>query len=222
MNRSRLSVWCVLLSCAVRTLSGAVTWDRTEFEASPGPDDERVEASYPFTNAGTSAITIGNIETSCGCTAASLAKRRYEPGESGQVSVVFSIGDRTGKQDKRVRVPIVEDGGDPRIVELTLRADIHAAAVLDRRLMRWDIGGEATPQTATFTVIQPTPVHLVGVDGYDHDDFHVAIEAVADGRVYRVTVTPTSVAGSRDTSIFLRTDAGGGRARDYRIWLVIH
>src|ERR1700723_2459254 len=46
-----------------------------EMEFHPGVDDVEVDATFPFTNAGTSSVTITDITTSCACTTAADDKR---------------------------------------------------------------------------------------------------------------------------------------------------
>lgn len=74
----------------------------TTFTAAVG--DTQVAHSFPFTINGNARITITDIKTSCGCTTAKLDKTTYAPGESGNITATFIIGDRTGEQTKHIRV----------------------------------------------------------------------------------------------------------------------
>jgi uncharacterized protein DUF1573 len=58
-------------------------------------------AILKYQNKGDKPIAIKNVSTSCGCTAAT-AKNSAEPGEKGEVTATFKIGDRTGAQQKMV------------------------------------------------------------------------------------------------------------------------
>ncbi|MFO1044302.1 MAG: DUF1573 domain-containing protein [Planctomycetaceae bacterium] len=52
---------------------------------------EVLRHDFPFKNVGPEILRISDISTSCGCTAADLPQRVYEPGESGKITVTFRL-----------------------------------------------------------------------------------------------------------------------------------
>jgi hypothetical protein len=52
-------------------------------------ETETRQAEVEFTNTGNGTLKIVDVKTTCGCTAASLPKYVYQPGESGMMSVAF-------------------------------------------------------------------------------------------------------------------------------------
>ncbi|MEZ6242210.1 MAG: DUF1573 domain-containing protein [Phycisphaerales bacterium] len=52
-------------------------------------DDEDVETSFKFTNAGDVDLVIDKLEADCGCTVPELDKWVYAPGESGEIHVKY-------------------------------------------------------------------------------------------------------------------------------------
>lgn len=88
---------------------GAVAFEARSHAVAAGLGDERVAHRFEFVNAGDEPVMIAELRTSCGCTSATVAKRRYEPGEAGEVEVVFAFGDRVGPQRKRVEVRCSDD-----------------------------------------------------------------------------------------------------------------
>ena len=60
--------------------------------------------SYPFKNTGDRVVKILKITTTCGCTKAEADREVYAPGESGKITGVFEIGDRVGRQGKKIYV----------------------------------------------------------------------------------------------------------------------
>lgn len=67
-------------------------------------EGDKVEYIYKFTNEGTANLVISNVKPSCGCTAPDYTKTPVEPGQSGEVKVVFDSSGKSGKQQKSVAV----------------------------------------------------------------------------------------------------------------------
>ena len=66
-----------------------------------------------------------SVHASCGCTAAQTQKDEVPPGEKGEITATFNIGDRTGTQVKTVTVETDEAANQKTV--LTLKADYPAA-----------------------------------------------------------------------------------------------
>ena len=93
---------CVLLFFNGPSLAG-LAWDDQSIGLSAASDARDATAVFPFKNTGESPITILSTKTSCGCTTATLSQTTFQPGESGQIDVVFAFGERIGQavQDDR-------------------------------------------------------------------------------------------------------------------------
>ncbi len=83
------------------------------------------EASFEFVfrNDGDAKLTIRNVETSCGCTAALVSDRTLDPGKSGKIKVVFNSTGYAGEVTKYIFV----DSDDPA----TPRAQLKITAAVD-------------------------------------------------------------------------------------------
>jgi hypothetical protein len=90
-----------------------------------GKIKQGAEASYEFVfrNDGDAPLTIKNVETSCGCTAALVSDRKVPPGKSGKIKVVFNSLGYAGEVTKYVFV----DSDDPA----TPRAQLKISAAVD-------------------------------------------------------------------------------------------
>ncbi len=69
-----------------------------------------------------SVLTIKDIKTSCGCTAALLSQDSLAPGQDGTIKVELNTKNRSGKMSRTVTVQS-NDPKDPAKV-LTIYADI--------------------------------------------------------------------------------------------------
>lgn len=105
-----------------------------------------LEARFPFTNAGQSAVEIRTLHTSCACTVAELSKRRYEPGERGEILLRFEPGERVGPQEKLLTVETSDDDPTTGPAVLRLRAEIPEVARLRPAFVFWTQGEAPGPK----------------------------------------------------------------------------
>lgn len=152
-----------------------------------------LEARFPFTNTGRGAVEIHTVRTSCGCTTTALAKRRYEPGERGEIVARFDAGERVGHQEKTVSVE-TSDAAEP--TELRLVTDIPELVRLRPGMVFWTRGEELRPKTiileappAPASVKSPARLAQVRVDS-SNPDMRVECRAVTPGRRYELIVHP--------------------------------
>lgn len=189
---------CVVAWCSAMDASAALEWETMRIDAAAEATASSYEAVFRFRNAGNAAVEITNLTTSCGCTVADLAQRRYAPGESGAVKVIFHFEEKVGLQQNVVLVTTSDAPGNP--LPLVLRVAIPEILAADRRLLEWRIGAPAQPKIVFVRTAGETggvrDVHLSQIAaGFDAD-----ITPLSDGRTYRLRVQP------RDTSRLLRAE----------------
>ncbi|MDH3268449.1 MAG: DUF1573 domain-containing protein, partial [Ignavibacteria bacterium] len=78
--------------------------------------------TFNFANKGSSVLSIKDIKTSCGCTAALLSQDNLAPGQEGTIKVELDTKNRSGKMSRTVTINS-NDPKDPAKV-LTIYADI--------------------------------------------------------------------------------------------------
>jgi hypothetical protein len=84
---------------------------------SPGSSSN---CEFKFQNKGEGVLEINDITKTCGCTVPELAKKKYEPGESGTVKIVYNADKSAGIRTRHLYV-LSNDPVNPR-VELTIKA----------------------------------------------------------------------------------------------------
>lgn len=67
-------------------------------------DSKPVKTQITFMNKGTGPLTISDVHATCGCTVPQLAKKTYNPGESGVVEVSFNPTNKKGPQHQTVTI----------------------------------------------------------------------------------------------------------------------
>lgn len=69
------------------------------------PQGPQLQYNFKFTNKGDAVLKIERIQTSCGCTGASVGeKTEFKKNESGEIQVTFNTQGREGKQEKTLIV----------------------------------------------------------------------------------------------------------------------
>jgi hypothetical protein len=136
-------------------------WEQTEVELRPAAGDDTAVGHFRYENAGTKPIHINSVATSCGCTVASLKSNDVAPGEKGEITATFKIGDRTGTQRKMVTV-MTNDPAQPRTV-LTLKAVIPPLLEVQPVLVSWNQNEPLKPKVISLRAPQNSPVTNVSV-----------------------------------------------------------
>jgi hypothetical protein len=119
----------VLTFTGVVVLPGAVTNNppviylpETEHDFGQVNEGDTVTYSFRFINKGESTLTIKDIKTSCGCTAALLSQDNLSPNQEGTVKVQLNTSHRSGKMSRTVTIHS-NDPKDPAKI-ITIYADV--------------------------------------------------------------------------------------------------
>jgi uncharacterized cupredoxin-like copper-binding protein len=82
-----------------------------------------VNYEFTFQNKGAIPLTIKDIKTSCGCTAAVVSEKNIDPGKSGTIKVGLDTKNRQGKMSRTITV-ISNDFSEPNKI-ITIFADVQ-------------------------------------------------------------------------------------------------
>src|SRR4051812_12781765 len=92
----------VLLSILLAGRVVALEWGQRQLSITPEPDATEVRGKFEFKNPSGATVHIVDLTTSCGCTVARTASPDIAAGASGTINFVFTVGKRTGLQEKRI------------------------------------------------------------------------------------------------------------------------
>jgi len=183
-------------AASVEEPAKALKWETSRIRVQAEIGQERVTVAYPFVNVSNRPVAIVDTKASCGCTVPTPEKDVIEPGGSSEIQAVFEIGDRKGKQIKRINVYTDEPGPKPWH-ELVLEVDIPEAVHIEPRVRLWRKGGDPEPQTYRVTIHEDLPMEIRSAaprEGSEAAPFDIDVETVVPNREYLVRLTP------RDTS----------------------
>ncbi len=161
-------------------------FDKTELELHPTPADKQAVGHFTYLNTGKQPIHFKSVKASCGCTAAQSQKDEVKPGEKGEVTATFNIGDRTGTQVKTVTVE-TDDAANPKTV-LTLRTIIPQQLEITPTFVFWKQGEKPDPKAITVKVGKEFTVNHIKVTS-SSPDFQTKVEETGKGE-FKIDIQP--------------------------------
>jgi hypothetical protein len=202
-----------LLAMTTATAQGGLAWSKEEIRLAAPAGGATVSAAFPFRNAGGRPVRILAIQPGCDCLAASVEKDTWATGESGELRAVFTLGGRTGLQDRVIAV--TTDDAPDKPVRLRLLVDIPETVALRPRMLVWTTGDR--PEAKTTEVVVADSAQATGADARcDNPLFQTQVAAGPERGVWRVRVQPgttarpaqavvrvnVAVAGRQETHVF--------------------
>jgi hypothetical protein len=178
--RSAVLLFLAVVACGVEQLH----FENTTLTFHPLVTDTEVVALFPFTSAAAGPVTIGDVAATCGCTTTRLEKRTYAPEEKGAIGVTFSVGDRTGIQNKTIKVSIL---GVEGTITLTLVVHLPEGPIFSRRFIDWNVDDAPGEKSVLITIPEGSAYEVRGVETKD-PRIEVACVAGVDPRRQRVNI----------------------------------
>ena len=161
-------------------------WDQTMVELHPATADKQAIGHFKYQNTGSKPVHFKSVRTSCGCTAAQSQKEEVPPGEKGEITATFNIGERTGTQVKTVTV----ETDDPEHVTtvLTLKAVIPQQLEITPTFVFWGQGEAPKPKTIVVRAAKDFPVKHLKVTS-SSPDFQTKVEETGYGQ-FKIDIEP--------------------------------
>src|SRR5438094_6582225 len=161
-------------------------WDKTEIELHPSPADKQAVGHFKYQNTGKTSIHFKSVHASCGCTTAQTQKDEVPPGQSGEITATFNIGDRTGTQVKTVTVETDEAANQKTV--LTLKTIIPQQLEINLKFVFWKQGDKPDPKTITVKAGKEFTVKHIKVTS-SSPDFQTKVEEKGNGE-FQIDVQP--------------------------------
>lgn len=195
---------CVVVSCFLATsLVADLSFSHTSIAHQAPFGEEEFRAVFPFANDGDESVRILHVRSSCGCTVPELTQDVFVPGESGEITAVFSYGARTGHQHKTVYVTTSEGQH-----ALQIEVNVPVEWTLDRRSLIWQ-APSLDPQQVHARFFHGVPL-VVQSTSVDKTAFQ--IETIwserGDELTLEITPQPDVTAGIRRIDVELRNAHG--------------
>ena len=202
----------LFLLSLVTLVFAQLKWEQPKQTFMPQPGDKAVTAKFRFTNIGHSLITIIDVRPSCGCTTATLAKKTYAPGESGEIDAKFNFAGHIGHQEKWIYVTTNLAGTEPEL--LTLAVDIPPEVTIQPEFVIWRIGDPPEPKSVRVIVPEGFPTRMVAVQT-DNPAMQVRLRETRAGKEWEIKVTPANTSTPVKTIVSIRSDYPAGHPVTY-------
>ena len=194
----RIRLFIFTLSIFLCAMARAeLKWEQTMIELHPMPADTQAVGHFKYQNTGDKPVHFRSVRTSCGCTAAQSQKDEVPPGDKGEITATFNIGDRTGTQVKTVTVE-TDDPATPTTI-LTLRAVIPQELEIKPTFVFWQQGEAPNAKTIVVRAGKDFPVKHLKVTS-SSPDFQTKVKQSGTGD-FKVEVQPRET--SRVTAAML-------------------
>ena len=168
------------------TARADLKWDQTTIELRPTAADKQAVGHFKYQNNGKTPVRFKSVHASCGCTTAQTQKDEVPPGQTGEITATFNIGDRTGTQVKTVTVE-TDDPTNTKTV-LTLRTIIPEQLEISPKFVFWQQGEKAAPKAITVKAGKEFTVKHLKVTS-SSPDYQTKIEEKRNGE-FKVDVQP--------------------------------
>jgi hypothetical protein len=203
MNGKRIWFLGVLCFTVAATTQAALVFEKTELDLKPDMGAQTAVAVFKYENKGDAAVHIKAVKPSCGCTTAALAKNDVAPGEKGEISATFNIGDRTGLQVKTVTVE-TDDPKAPQTV-LTFRATIAQLLDLQPNFVFWQANDPAQPKTIIAKAAKGVTIKKLDVIS-SSADFTAKVEPGPAAGEFKIEVQPKDTAKPLNATFTIKPD----------------
>ena len=183
----RTRIFAFTLSIFLCAIARAeLKWEQTAVELHPTAGDKEAVGHFKYQNTGTQPVRFKSVHTSCGCTAAQSQKDEVPPGEKGEITATFKIGDRTGTQVKSVTVQ-TDDPVNATTV-LTLKAVIPQQLEINPTFVFWGQGEALKPKSIVVRASKDFPVKQLKVTS-SSPDFQTKVEQTGNGQ-FKIDIQP--------------------------------
>lgn len=177
-----------ILLCA--SARAELKWEQTQIELHPAVGDKVAVGHFKYKNTGNTPIHIKSVHSSCGCTTAQTQKDQVGPGDSGEITATFNIGDRTGTQVKNVTVETDDPAHATTVLVLT--SVIPEMLEIQPPLVYWQNGEAPKAKTVSVKAGKDFPVKEIKVTPVSKD-FQVTVNKVGNGE-FKIEVQPRDTA----------------------------
>lgn len=185
----RPALLCALFASA-KVGGFALEWKTQTLSFTTAPFQATQEAVFTFTNTGPKPVRILDVESNCDCLDAAADRPVYAPGESGVIKSSYTVGDRLGLYERRIKI-VTDEGPEP--VRLLVRIEVPELVTLAPRSVAWTLNETVAEKAVELEVIPGLRIEFTRVQPTS-GDFAARLETIEPGRRYRVHLRPPSTA----------------------------
>jgi hypothetical protein len=180
-------------------------WEQNTIDLHPAVGDKTAVAHFKYQNTGTTPVHFKSVKASCGCTATQSQKEVVNPGEKGEITATFTIGDRTGQQIKTVTVQTDDPNPTQATTILTLKTTIPQSLEIKPTFVYWQSGEEPKPKKISIKAAKEFPAKNITVKS-NSQNFESKVEPGNASGEWTIEITPKDTSHPMGTSLLVQTD----------------
>ncbi|MFL6514147.1 MAG: DUF1573 domain-containing protein [Chthoniobacterales bacterium] len=178
---------------------GELKWEQTTADLHPALGDKRAIAHFRYQNVGTTTVRLKSVKPSCGCTSVQTHADHVAPGETGEITASFHIGDRTGIQIKTVKVQTDDSDSASATTVLTLKATIPQLLEVQPTFVHWESGEAPKPKIITVMLTKDFPVKSIKAIS-SNLAFQANVKKVGEGK-FQIEIQPPAATAEKSSAI---------------------
>ena len=192
----------IILAFFCTTLRAELKFEQTSVELHPALGDKEAVGHFKYQNTGRTPVIFKAVRTSCGCTVAQTQKDRVEPGEKGEITATYNIGNHTGTQIKSITVETDDAAHSPQV--LTLKAVLPEALTLTPAFVYWKAGDDPSAKVIVAKAGKDFPAKNLTVTS-SNPQFTTEVEPGEPGE-WKISVQPKETSRPMAAALTIRTD----------------
>ncbi len=195
------------LLAALVSSAPALEWKTQTLTFTTAPFQTTQDAVFEFTNTGSKPVTILDVESNCDCLDAAADRKTYPPGATGTIKTRFTIGDRLGLYERRIKL-VTDESPEP--VRLLVRVEVPEIVNLSPRSVAWKLHEPAAEKAVDVEVAPGVKIHFTRVQPTT-GDFTARLEILEAGRRYRIHLKPPATTQPANAAFRLFGQSDSGR-----------
>lgn len=214
----RITVWAVFAAVLIASFAAAAKGPKIVFKTDKwdfGKIKQGKEASYEFVfkNEGDEVLQIGNVESSCGCTAVLVSNKKVRPGESGIIKVTFNSSGYAGEIVKYIYVESNDPNAGRSQLKIEAAIDVPPQPKIDLDRYLFDAGLIVEGESLE------TPIVVI-----NRGELELQFECALPGAVFEVKgkppVFPIKVPSGKEAEITVKYPLAGrvGFVREFIVF----
>ncbi len=193
----------IILASFCTALHAELKFEQTSVELHPALGDKEAVGHFKYQNTGRTPVHFKSVRTSCGCTAAQTQKDRVEPGEKGEITATYNIGNHTGTQIKSITVETDDAAHSPQV--LTLKAVLPDALTLTPAFVYWKAGDDPSAKVIVAKAGKDFPAKNLTVTS-SNPQFTAAVESTGQQGEWKISIQPKETSRPMAAALTIRPD----------------
>lgn len=181
--------------------------------------DREVRVTFRFRNSGERPVEILDIRPDCNCTVARLDQRRYAPGASGEIEVIFTVGQRVGENINAVQI-LTDDPEDASVI-LVFTVHVREPIQVAPRFLYWTRDEPRSSRSAKIELDADLGLRLREARS-SSPFFTVQLLPKVPDRTFQLIVTPEHTGAKESATVTLEAVAPDGAVRTFPVLVRVY